>query len=91
MRQADIGVQREREGGENNYEYQVNMNHAVGVFKDRLLEVVITENRRARRRLMKELVREMERRVIPLRLNREVERKKCPRNARVHHNLKSNY
>jgi hypothetical protein len=43
----------------------VHVNHAVGIFKDRLLEVVITEDRWVRLRLMKEVIREVERRVAP--------------------------
>jgi hypothetical protein len=77
VRQADAAVKEEREGRETRYEYRVNMNHAVGVFNDRLIGVVIEEKNRRRARLLKELIGEMQRRVAPVRPNREVERKKC--------------
>jgi hypothetical protein len=39
------------------YEYPVHVNHGVGVFKDKLIEVVIEVKRSVRQKLMKELVR----------------------------------
>jgi hypothetical protein len=90
VRQADAAVKEEREGRETRYEYRVNVNHAVGVFKDRLIGVVIEEKNRSRARLLRELIGEMQRRVMLVRPNREVERKKCSRKARFHHNHKSN-
>jgi hypothetical protein len=90
IRAADRKAKKDREGGGNRYEYQVNVNHAIGVFKDRLIRVVIEEDRIMRRYLMEELVREMERRVVPIRPNREVKRKDSHRKVRFHHNHKSN-
>jgi hypothetical protein len=83
-------VKKEREKRGNKYEYQVNVNHAIGVFKDRLLGVVLEEGCGRRVRMMKELVREIKRRVVPIRLEREVGRKENSRKARFHHNHKSN-
>jgi hypothetical protein len=34
-------VRKEREKRKNKYEYPVNVNHAIGVFKDRLIGVVL--------------------------------------------------
>jgi hypothetical protein len=90
VREANRKAQKKREGSGNRYEYQVNVNHAVGVFKDQLIRVIIEENRIARRYLMSELVRSMERWVVPVRPNREVVRKDCNRKAKFHHNHKSN-
>ena len=90
VREADRNVKKEREGRGNRYEYQVNVNHAVGVFKDWLIRIVIEDDSIARRYLMKEMIREMERRVVPIRPDREVPRKGCNRKARFHHNHKSN-
>jgi hypothetical protein len=90
IRRAEAGVEKERENSGNKYEYRVNVNHAVGVLKDRLIRVVIEEDDIARQHLMKELVRRMERRVVPVRPDREVVRKKCARKAKFHHNHKSN-
>ncbi|MDR2716950.1 MAG: hypothetical protein LBB89_02650 [Treponema sp.] len=66
------------------------MNHVVGVFKDGLIRIIIEEDGIVRRYLMSELVRSMERRVVPVRPNREVSRKDCNRKAKFHHNHKSN-
>jgi ribosome-associated toxin RatA of RatAB toxin-antitoxin module len=90
VREANRKVKKEREKRGNKYEYQVNVNHAIGVFKDRLIGVVLEERRGRRVRLMKELAREIKRRVVPIRLEREVGRKERPRKARFHHNHKSN-
>jgi hypothetical protein len=90
VRAANRKVKKEREKRGNKYEYQVNVNHAIGVFKDRLLGVVLEEGRGRRVRLMRELVREIKRRVVPIRLEREVGRKERHRKARFHHNHKSN-
>jgi IS4 transposase len=90
VREANRGAKKEREGRGNLYEYQVNVNHAIGVFKDRLIRVIIEEDRIARHYLMRDLVRQMERRVVPIRPKREVLRKDCHRKGKFHHNHKSN-
>jgi hypothetical protein len=90
IRQAQEKVKKERECIGNKYEYRVNVNHAIGVFKDRIIRVIIEEDRIARRYLMSELIRQMERRVVPVRPNRKAVRKDCNRKAKFHHNHKSN-
>jgi hypothetical protein len=90
VRAANRKAQKRREGSGNLYEYKVNVNHAVGVFKDQLIRIIIEENSIVRRYLMSGLVRSMERRVVPIRPNREVIRKDCNRKAKFHHNHKSN-
>jgi hypothetical protein len=72
------------------YEYRVNVNHAVGVLKDRLIGVVITDDPFARKYLYRELVAEMRRRLVPVRPNRAVRRKDYLRKPHFHHNHKSN-
>jgi hypothetical protein len=89
IREAQREVKKQREKKANRYEYQVNVNHAVGVFKDKLIRVVIEEDNRVRG-LMKQLVQEMERRVVPIREKRKVKRKQSSRKAKFHHNHKSN-
>jgi hypothetical protein len=90
VREANRKAKKKRAGQGNKYEYNVNVNHAVGVFKDRLIRVLIEEDRITRRYLMSELVRRMERRVVPVRPNRNAARKKHRRNAKFHYNHKSN-
>ena len=92
VREANRKAKKERDGNGNRYEYQVNVNHAVGVFKDRLIRVIIEEDYIVRCELMREMVRRMERRVVPIRPNRDVERKDYHRiiRTRFSHNHKSN-
>ena len=90
LRSANRIAKKKRESSSNLYEYQVNVNHAIGVFKDRLIRIIIEKNRITRQYLMGELVQQMERRVVPIRPDREVIRKDCNRKARFHHNHKSN-
>jgi hypothetical protein len=52
VREANRKVQKKREGSGNRYEYQVNVKHAVGVFKGGLIRVIIEEDGIARHYLM---------------------------------------
>ena len=90
VREANRNAKKKRENQGNLYEYQININHAIGVFKDKFIRIVIEEDHIRRRYLIRELVGRMERRVVPIRPNREVVRKDCNRNAKFHHNHKSN-
>jgi hypothetical protein len=47
MREANREVQKAREGSGNRYEYRVHVNHAVGVYQDRLIAVVMAKGRGA--------------------------------------------
>ena len=66
------------------------MSHAVGVYKDMILRVLVEERAAARARLMDGMVESMAHRVVPVRPGREVLRKAQSRKARFHHNHKSN-
>jgi hypothetical protein len=90
VRQADRNVKESREGDGNKWEYKVNVNHAIGVYRDRILRVLVEDDIPTRRRLMAEMIGSMERCVVPIRPGREVPRKGRPRKARFHHNHKSN-
>jgi hypothetical protein len=90
LREANRKASKRCEHKENLYEYRVNVNHAIGVFKDRLIRVIIEEDRIVRRYLMSEMVRQMERRVVPIRPDRDIVRKNHRLNAKFHHNHKSN-
>ncbi|MDR0760595.1 MAG: IS4 family transposase [Treponema sp.] len=72
------------------YEYRANVNHAVGVLKDRLIGILITDDSLARKYLYQELVSEIRRRIVPVRPNREVARKENLKKPHFHHNHKSN-
>jgi hypothetical protein len=62
----------------------------VGVLKDRLIGILITDDRLARKYLYQELVSEIRRRVVPVRPNRKASRKEYLRKPHFHHNHKSN-
>jgi hypothetical protein len=72
------------------YEHRANVNHAVGVLKDRLIGILITEDSLARKYLYRELVSEIRWRVAPVRPNRDVARKENLKKPHFHHNHKSN-
>jgi hypothetical protein len=72
IREANREVKKAREVSGNRYEYRVNVNHAAGVYKDRLIAVAMAKGGGVRARLMRELAGELERRVVPVRPGREV-------------------
>jgi hypothetical protein len=72
------------------YEYRANVNHAVGVLKDRLIGILIADDSLAREYLYRELVSEIRWRIVPVRPNREVPRKEYLKKPHFHHNRKSN-
>jgi hypothetical protein len=72
------------------YEYRANANRAAGALKDRLIGMLTTEGRLARKYLYRELVSEIRRRIVPVRPNREVSGKENLKKPRFHHNRKSN-
>ena len=90
LREANgkIGESRAEKGLR--YEYRANVNHAVGVLKDRLIGILIADDPFARNYLYGELVSEIKRRVVPVRPNRNVPRKEYLKKPHFHHNHKSN-
>jgi hypothetical protein len=72
------------------YKYRANVNHAVSMLKDRLVGILITDDAFTRKYLYGELVSEMRRRTVPLRLNREARRKEYLKKPHFHYNHKSN-
>ena len=40
VREANRKAKRDREGKKNRYEYEVNVNHAIGVYKDWIIRVL---------------------------------------------------
>jgi hypothetical protein len=90
VREANQEIEQEGAGKELKYEYQVNVNHAVGVLKDRFIEIAIEGNQFVRISLYRELVSEIKRRTVPIRPNRKEARKEYQRKPHFHHNHKSN-
>ena len=87
--EAQEEVEAEQKGKTNKYKYKINVNHAIGVIKDRLIQAVCQEDDKKRSELTSEMVEMLKKRIIPIRPNRSNPRT-IPRKARFHHNHKSN-
>jgi len=74
----------------NKYEYKVNRSHAVGVFKDRFIRMLIEPNKRKAKREYERIIHLLTYHLTPIRPDRSVPRNPCPRKARFHFNRKSN-
>lgn len=78
------------ENSESAYEYRVNKNHAVGVFKDRFIMALLIENNRKRADAAHRILRLLSYHATPVRSARDTPRNPCPRKALFHFNRKSN-
>jgi hypothetical protein len=82
-------VEKKEKGKRRKYRYQVNVNHEIGVLKDRLIKTLLEDDDKKRGEKWDELIEMLEKRLIPIRPNRSIPRT-TPRKARFHHNHKSN-
>ena len=82
-------VERKQKDKRNKWRYQVNVNHEIGVMKDRLIKTLLEEDNKKRGELFDALIELLQKRLIPIRPNRSIPRT-TPRKARFHHNHKSN-
>jgi hypothetical protein len=67
LREANEKIPNGRTKKRRKYEYRANVNHAAGVLKDRLIGILITDDRLTRKYLYRELVSEIRWRVVPAR------------------------
>lgn len=88
--EANATVDRERNHNGNKHQYKANVNNAIGSFKDKFILSCLAKNKRRRIRLLNEVIAEMSSSVVPIRPDRIVPRNSHARNARFHHNHKSN-
>jgi hypothetical protein len=88
--EADHKVREEQADTGRKYAYRVKVNHAIGVLKDRLIGILITDDGLTRKWLYRELIAEMKRRIVPIRPNRDAARKEYLRKPHFHHNHQSN-
>jgi hypothetical protein len=88
--EAQPAVDRAREGKCNKYRYKVNVNHAIGTFKDRFIMTLLEADDEQRGVKMEEIIRHLCEHVVPKRKGRSILRNPFPRKARFHHNMKSN-
>jgi hypothetical protein len=83
-------IDEQREGKDNKYNYHVNANHAVGVFKDRFIRAMLEENPLKRAIEVKRILLLLTKSPAPTRPDRSIARNKNPRRAKFRHNRKSN-
>jgi hypothetical protein len=87
--EAQEAVDEKQKGKNNKYEYRVNVNHEIGVLKDRLVTAVLEEDDNKRRRIFDEINQLLISRIVPVRPNRKIKRKP-PRNQKYYMNHKLN-
>jgi len=87
---AQEEVDDEQEKKDNKYWYQVNVNHEIGVLKDRLIKAILEEDGKKRGEKFEKVIELLKKRLIPIRPGRSLPRTKFPRKAKFHHNHKSN-
>jgi hypothetical protein len=87
--EAQEEVEKEQKRKRNKYRYKVNVNHLIGVLKDRFILCLLEDDDKKREQKFNEIVDLLKKRIIPIRPNRSFPRK-TPRKAKFHHNNKSN-
>ncbi len=88
--EAQADVDDERELKDNKYTYHVNVNHAIGTFKDRFIQAVLEPNSRIRRKKIQRILLLLTQHVVPTRPDRSRPRNPSPRMAKFFHNRKLN-
>jgi hypothetical protein len=88
--EAQPNVEEERKYKQNKYKYKVNINHAVGVFKDKFIVALLIEDQDKRAEQLQSIINQLTKKVVPERPNRSIPRNPCPRRANFHFNKKSN-
>ena len=71
------------------YEYQTNTNMFIGKLKNNLVLAVLEDNHRKRKKMINKILIEISQNKVPIRKNRQVERKATTRKQRFHCNQKS--
>lgn len=88
--EAQEVVDEERKDKDNLYTYKVNVNQAIGNFKDRYIKILLEKNLRKRRKASDDLINLLVESVVPERPGRSVPRNPNPRKSNFHFNKKSN-
>ena len=87
--EADRKIQDVRQGKENRYEYQMNVNNAIASMRNRFADAVFCHDPVLRMMRINAILEEVTASVVPKRPDRKVARK-APRKVKYHHNKKSN-
>ena len=86
--ETDRKVQTKREGKNNQYQYQTNVNNAIASLRNRFADAVFCPDPSLRATRVDAIIREIAASVVPQRPDRNVPRKKA-RKAKYHHNKKN--
>lgn len=87
--EADAKIEKERDGKENKYQYQTNVNNAIASLRNRFAQAVFCDDPVLRMTRVDAVIQEIAASVVPKRPGRKIPRKKA-RKAKYHHNKKSN-
>jgi hypothetical protein len=85
--EAQATVEKEREEKDNKYQYAVNVNHEIGVLKDRLIFAFTRPNPKKEVAI---IIMRLAKRVCPKKPGRSPKRNKSPRKSKFHSNMRSN-
>jgi len=88
--EANEIVDEERNHKGNKNDHKVNVNDAIGSFKDEFINACIQKSRKKRSKMVKKIIEEIARSVIPIRPERSTPRPVTTRKSKFHHNHKSN-
>jgi hypothetical protein len=91
-RDAQKGIDERMALKNNKYEYRVNINYSIGVLKDGLIKSLLEDDNKKRTKKFERMLAKIEKRVVPVRLNRSPPRipKSFNPKGRFEHNRKSN-
>jgi hypothetical protein len=82
-------VEEEQRGKDNKYEYHVNINHEIGVLKDKFVEAIIEPDIEKQDAMIEAIIDKIKSRIVPVRPGRSIPRK-IPRKQKFYHNYKLN-
>jgi hypothetical protein len=85
--EAQAIVESERAGKDNEYAYAVNVNHEIGVLKDRFIYALSLDDPAQE---VEKIIRLLAKRVTPIKPDRSFKRNKSPRKSKFHFNTRSN-
>lgn len=87
---AKTEIDANRKDKDNKHQYKANTNELIGILKDKFVFAVSQRRPKTQSRLIAEIVKEVARYVVPIRLERIQPRNPSPRRSRFHHNQKAN-
>ena len=90
IQEAQPVVDFATEGKGNKHRYKVNVNHAIGTFKDRFILALLDPHPETRAIKTEEIIQLLCKHTVPERKGRSRPRNPFPRKARFNHNMKSN-